>query len=334
MTTHRMKRLAFAAGVAALAGMVGAPLIAAAQAAATTTSANAVDVSITPLIRDVTAKPGDTFTGSIEVKNESDAKQTFFPAARDFTASDDSTSGAPKFLETAGVPEQSLSSWVKFKQTSVPIDAKKSAMIDYTVVVPANAEPGGHYAGIFASTQAPDVTGGSGVAIAARVGSLLLLTVSGDIRTSAEISSFKTDKSVYQSGPISFIADLKNDGNIHFKPKGTIDVKNGTMVKSVAFNENGGNVLPSSVREFTSNLDGNFGFGRYTATLTLTAQASNGDTIPLTSVVSFWVIPMSTVLIALLILIVLYMLLKNGMKESSAKGGSNMAAPATKKASK
>lgn len=170
MTKH-YKGLAFATGVAALASMIVAPLMAAAQ------TSSAVDVSITPLIREVSSKPGDTFTGSIEIKNESDSKQTFFPAARDFTSSEDSSTGAPKFLETAGIPAQSLSSWTTFKQTSVDVDSKKSATIDYTVKVPDTAEPGGHYAGIFASTQAPDVTGGSGVAIAARVGSLLLVTV-------------------------------------------------------------------------------------------------------------------------------------------------------------
>lgn len=318
MNQKHYRGLAFAAGVATLASMIVAPLMAAAQ-----TSTNAVDVSITPLIREVSSKPGDTFTGSIEVKNESGTKQTFFPAARDFTSSSDSSTGAPKFLETAGAPAQSLSSWTSFNKSSVEIDSKGSATIDYTVKVPESAEAGGHYAGIFASTQAPDVTGGSGVSIAARVGSLLLVTVAGDIRTSAEVTSFKTDKSVYQTGPINFTASLKNSGNIHFKPKGTIDVKNGSTVKSINFNENGGNVLPASARDYVETLDGTFSFGRYTATLDVTALAPNGDSIPLTSVVSFWVIPMSTILITLLVLIVLYLILKTGMKGNGSMSSSS-----------
>ena len=235
----------------------------------------------------------------------------------DFTSSEDASTGAPKFLESAGTPAQSVSSWTTFSKASVEIASKGSATIDYTVKVPEAAEPGGHYAAIFASTQAPDVTGGSGVSIAARVGSLLLVTVSGDIRTSAEVVSFKTDKSVYQAGPINFTASLKNSGNIHFKPKGTIDIKNGSTVQSISFNETGGNVLPNSVRDYVTVLDGNFGFGRYTGTLDVTAQAPNGDSIPLAATVSFWVIPWTTVLIALLILVVLWMILKSGMKSSS-----------------
>jgi hypothetical protein len=311
---QHFRGIAFAAGVATLASMVAMPFMAAAQ------SSSAVDVSITPLIREISSKPGDTFTGSIEVKNESGTKQTFFPAARDFTSSTDTSTGAPKFLETAGTPAQSLSSWTTFDKSSFEIDSKGSATINYTVKVPASAEPGGHYAGVFASTQAPDVTGGSGVAIAARVGSLILVTVAGDIRTSADVTSFKTDKSVYQSGPITFTASLKNSGNIHFKPKGTISVKNGNMTpKTITFDENGGNVLPSSSRDFTEVLDGTFGFGKYTATLDVTAQAPNGDSIPLASVVSFWVIPWGTVAIALLILIVLYLIVKTGMKGGDTK---------------
>lgn len=326
MNQQHYRGLAFAAGVATLASMIAAPLMAAAA-----TSANAVDVSITPLIREVSTKAGDTFTGSIEVKNESGTKQTFFPAARDFTSSSDTSTGAPKFLETAGAPAQSLSSWTTFSKTSVEIDSKGSATIDYTVKVPEAAEPGGHYAGIFASTQAPDVKDGSGVSIAARVGSLLLVTVAGDIRTSAEVTSFRTDKSIYQSGPINFTASLKNSGNIHFKPKGTIDIKNGTTVHSINFNENGGNVLPSSARDFMETLDGTFSFGRYTATLDVTAQAPNGDTIPLQSVVSFWVIPMSTILITLLVLIVLYLIIKTGMKGGNSVSSSSAPMPSTGK---
>jgi hypothetical protein len=313
MNNKHYRGLAFAAGVATLASMIAAPLMAAAA-----TSSNAVDVSITPLIREVSSKPGDTFTGSIEVKNESDAKQTFFPAARDFTSSTDTSTGAPKFLETAGTAAQSLSSWTTFSKSSYDVDSKGSATIDYTVKVPASAEPGGHYSGIFASTQAPDVSGGSGVAIAARVGSLLMVTVAGDITTKAEVQSFTSSQSIYQNGPFTFTANLKNTGNIHFKPKGTINVKNGSKVESIQFNVNGGNVLPSSARDFTEKLDGTFGFGRYTATLDVTAVAPNGDQIPLTSVVSFWVIPMSTVLITLLILIVLYLILKTGMKGNNS----------------
>ena len=319
MNINNTKRgLVFAAGVATLVTMFAAPLMVAAQ-----TSSTAVDVSITPLIREVSTKPGDTFTGSIEVKNESAAKQTFFPIARDFTSSEDASTGAPKFQETAGTPAQSVSSWTTFSKASVDIDSKGSATIDYTVKVPESAEPGGHYSGIFASTQAPTVTNGSGVAVAARVGSLLLVTVAGDIRTSAEVLTFKSDKSIYQSGPIDFSASLKNSGNIHFKPKGTIDIKSGNVVKSINFNENGGNVLPNSIRDYNEQLNGTFSFGRYTATLTATAQAPNGDSIPLTSVTSFWVIPWSTVFIALLILIVLIMILKGGMKGNKSNAYSS-----------
>lgn len=318
----KYKGLAFATGVAALASMIAGPLIAAAQ-----TSSDAVNVTITPLLREVSVKPGESFTGSIEIKNDSNETQTFFAAARDFTSSEDASTGAPKFLESAGTPAQSVSSWTTFKKASVEIASKGTATLDYEVKVPEAAEPGGHYAAIFASTQAPDVSGGSGVAIAARVGSLLLVTVDGDIRTSAEATNFKTDKLVYQAGPINFTASLKNSGNIHFKPKGTIDIKNGSTSQSITFNENGGNVLPNSVRDYVTKLDGSFGFGRYTATLDATAEAPNGDKIPLAATVSFWVIPWSTVIIVLLILAVLWMILKSGMKSS----GSSSSAPAAPK---
>ena len=309
----RGKGLRLGVAVAGIS-LLALPVVALAQSTSGSTDSG-VDLSITPLIREINADQGQTITGSVDVTNNSSDTQTIYPLVRDFTASNDPDTGAPSFSEISGSDAKSVSQWVTFGKSSMELAAGTTGTVNYTMNVPAGAEPGGHYGAIFASTQAPDVSGTTGVAISARVGSLLLVTVSGDIRTAGDVVSFKADKSIYQGSPVNFTMSLKNTGNVHFKPTGTIDIA-GPVSTSLAVNGDGANVLPNSVRNFSAQLTDDLPFGRYTATLDLMAETPNGDSLPLTATTTFWVIPLSTVLVVLLILIVLYLLMKSWTKNS------------------
>ncbi len=306
----RGKGLRLGVAVAGIS-LLALPMVALGQAAE-----DGVDLSVTPLIREVNVDPGEVVTGTVDVTNNSDENVTIYPLVRDFTASDDPDTGAPTFSEVSGSDAKAVSQWVTFDRDSFELASGATGSINYTMSVPANAEPGGHYGAIFASTEAPDVEA-SGVAISARVGSLILATVSGDIRSAGDVLEFKTSQSVYQAGPVNFMASLKNTGNVHFKPMGTIDIE-GPVNTSIKVNDDGANVLPNSVRNFGAELNEDLPFGRYQATLDLVAETPNGDAIPLTAVATFWVIPMSTVLVTLLILIVLYLLMKSWSKDSGS----------------
>jgi len=272
-------------------------------------------VSITPLIREVTVKPGEEITGTVDITDTSGTTQTLYPLVRDFAPSDDPTSASPKFYEaTPDDYAYALSKWVSFDEESFMLGSKKTKSIKYTIKAPADAEPGGHYGAVFVTSQAPDPTGKSEVAINARIGSLILMTVSGDIKTSGEIVLFKPSKKIYAKPPATLKTKIKNTGNIHLKPSGEIKITGwSTTEESLEFNKEGGNILPESEREFTSETK-TLSWGRYYAKADLSLQSPTGDKFPFTAVATFWIIPIIPILIGLAILLIIIFFWRKWLK--------------------
>jgi hypothetical protein len=94
----------------------------------------------------------------------------------------------------SGVTVNSLASWISFETTGLFIIAPKSnRKVNYTINTPRGAIPGGHYGAIFFnSPENSNVTGGN-ISMNRRIGSLLLVTVPGDIVVDPEFGSILID---------------------------------------------------------------------------------------------------------------------------------------------
>ncbi len=176
--------------------------------------------------------------------------------------------------------------------------------LTFTINVPANAEPGGHYGTILASiTNAQN--GASGVGVASKVGALLLMQVAGNAKEAMSIASF-TAPHFSEYGPVTITSRLQNTGSVHLKPFGFILVQNmwGHEVAKIPLDQK--NVLPGSIRRIDTPFGGKWLFGKYTATLTAIYGSQNE---PLSYVTSFWVIPWKALLAVVVgILVVLTLL--------------------------
>lgn len=310
LRTARLKPLAFGILLAALVATIGGPLIVSAQQQVT-----GLSLTETPLLREFSADPGQTLTGSLEITNNAEIAVQLTPQIKDFTASTDPESGAPTINEESGPDGQSLSDWTTFKTATFEIEPKATKVLEYTIVVPADAEAGGHYGVILVGTENPTVTTTTGVSVSGEVGSLVFVTVAGDVRADGKLLDFKVDKLVYLDAPVKFLTSVQNSGNVHFKPKGAIDINNGSFQTSLSLNKEEGSILPDSTRNFHATLEESpLGFGKYTATLDGTLVAPSGVTIPLKATTSFWIVPLNSILIALLVLVILWMLLKSGRR--------------------
>ena len=105
--------------------------------------------------------------------------------------------------------------WVQFKQVKYRLEAGASTKVDYTVRVPSNARPGGHYGVIFAESQPSSEVSGNSVLRNKRVGSILYTTVNGD--TTLKGSVVSTDIPFWQlQPPLKATTRIKNDGNTDF----------------------------------------------------------------------------------------------------------------------
>lgn len=279
-------------------------------------------LEISPPVIEVSANPGQTVQTIIRIRNVSPGVLIASGHADDFGATGEE--GQPKLLlDETEATRFSLKYWIKSVPdlTLAPQELKTATV---NIAVPNDAEPGGHYGVVRFTAQAPELKG-TGVALSASIGSLILLKVNGAITEKLSVAQFTPVKddhpaSLFESGPIKFLVRLKNEGSVHEKARGTIDVIDtlGKKVGAVVVNEKGGNVLPGpdgqNIRKFEQTLAKKNLFGHYTAKLNLTY--SNGK--PLTASVGFWVIPWKQLAIAFIIVLLLFAALRLGLRRYNA----------------
>lgn len=258
-------------------------------------------ISISPLTFELTSNPGDTISNVVKVFNNGDQPMNVVMEIRDFTAAGEKGEVALGTLENQSF---SLVHWVKVEPQSFVLEPKSFKVVEYTVTVPPNAEPGGHYGTILASLTSS--ASSTGAALAQKIGSLLLLQVSGQVKENLTIKSFKAP-SFSEYGPVELDIRFENKGSVHLKPRGFVTVKNimGDEVARLDIPQS--NILPNSVRKLVMSLNQKWLWGRYDATLAAIYGTTNE---PMSETVSFWVFPWKVALGitigALLVLIILF----------------------------
>jgi hypothetical protein len=280
-------------------------------------------LEIAPPVIYLTVDPGQTVKTQIFLRDISSGDLIVSGQANDFTAAGED--GTPKILldnkDQSNNP-YSMKNWVA-PPASLRLVPKEVKTMSITVNVPKDASPGGHY-GIIRFTATPPSLKSSGVSLSTSLGALMLVSVNGNItekmtvqELSAKNSEGKTGK-LFQSGPLTFVERLKNEGNIHEQPAGQVVVTDmfGKKVASLNINLPPRNILPQTIRKFEQPLDksviGNKKlFGRYKAKLTIT-YGKNKQT--LNSTLAFWIIPYKLVAIVILALIAGFFALRLALK--------------------
>jgi hypothetical protein len=250
-------------------------------------------VSVIPPRFELTGNPGDIIQEKLRIRNDSPTAITYSIEVEDFRAKDD-LGGVDLIAPDEGDNSSyKLASWITTDPNRITLAAGDERIITATIRIPKNAEPGGHFASVLIKRSGGDITGGASVD--SRIGSLILLRVSGAITESAMVDSFKPEESIAQYGPVTFALRTKNDGNVHVQPKGTIVIYNifGREVDKLPLTQ--ANVLPGSARIVKTTWDQKNLVGRYTATLQATYEQ---NTLPgvepktLTASTTFIVFPL------------------------------------------
>jgi hypothetical protein len=264
------------------------------------------DILITPTKVELNLDPGDKTTAEVKVINRTGESATFEFSTEDFEGSDD-PSQATVFMGDEDSPIGARA-WLKPEIDSIVLQHGETLTFNVDVAVPSDATPGGHYAVLFASRTVDRYQEEAGVKFTSRVGTLFLVTVSGEIIESGSLNPPEVPK-LSESGPIDIGLVFNNEGNVHLKPSGKVIIRNffGREVASIDVRE--WVILPESSRRTLAEWDGHHLFGRYTAT----AELSFGsDGMPVIAQSSFWVIPWKVVLaviaglLAMIILIILW----------------------------
>lgn len=255
--------------------------------------------TISPPYFDYSINPGDTILDVIKIYNENTQNPlTIYPVVQNFTYKEGTEEGTPAFYPAAEDPTgTALAKWITVDTKPIVVGPGQRANLPFSLSVPQNAQPGGHFGAILLSTTPPAAEGGT-VGITSQIASLILVRVSGDVKDLARVAEFgfKEQKLWYNYLPVDFFVRFENDGNTHLRPAGNLFIKNwyGRQVAAIKVNEGFGSVLPKSIRRFefgwknVPNPPGkgdlmtelkkewnNFALGKYTATLVLNYGASN-----------------------------------------------------------
>lgn len=85
----------------------------------------------------------------VKVTNDTGKAVTLYTSREDFVAGDDT--GTPTFVkpQNQGSDAFSLSNWISIEDKNLTLANGETREVKFSVKVPANAEPGGHYGAIF-----------------------------------------------------------------------------------------------------------------------------------------------------------------------------------------
>lgn len=265
-------------------------------------------LTVGPAKIEYATEPGRTISDELLLVNDEDAPRTFYPAFEKFTEAN----GEKQFLP--GEPTE-LVHWFKVP-ARITLKPGEQKQVPFTIEVPANAPPGGHFAVIWWSTAPP---GAKGVSIVTRAGILVYLQVSGDVRESGTLTTFSTirQKRVFSGFPDTFILTFQNTGNTYLKPKGEIRIKNIFGSTRVTYGVNDVNLilLPQTTNELRITKQATavpFAFGMYNAELML-RYGEKPETIQKSILI--FIIPWKVVLVVLIVLALLLWIMKRGIKK-------------------
>lgn len=282
-------------------------------------------LTISPPVFELQGNPGDKLTITLKVFNELNSQGVYYLSAMNFKAKGEER-GEPFFYEAT--EEGEIASWFVLNNEPIFLEPGERKEIPIEIIIPKTASAGGHYGGIFLGTQPPGDISGSGVSISGKIGALILIKVSGDIKEMGKLLEFKLsqNKALYKALPINFYWRFENLGNVHLKPQGNIEIKNlfGRSSDVLVANPIKGSILPGSVRKYNvawqknqNTKSGswqpmtffqwlqyerdNFALGRYSAYLML-EYGVNGKSA--TDMLTFWVLPWELIMVSAIIIII------------------------------
>lgn len=281
-----------------------------------------INLQISPLPIDLVVEPGKTITSDLRIRNGGVSTEKIKVTLRKFSSQGEE---GKIVLEDRG-PTDDYFDWVKFSKDVFDAPPGEWQTIKMTINVPSSAAFGYYYAVQFARAEPAKAAPGKS-AIEGAVAIFVLLEVSNPgAKRKAEVVEFSANQQVYEFLPTTFNVKVKNTGNVHVRPEGSVYVESGDQStdQGLAINPGGGAILPGATRIFFVNWQDGFPvyveklensrpvldkngklvstlkwdfsqvpklrIGKYTAKLLLAYDNGQRD-VPIEAAVSFFVIP-------------------------------------------
>ena len=189
-------------------------------------------ILVSPVRFEIEIVPGKSDTEAVRVRNLGNSEQTVNIAASDFQLDEE---GALSFPEE-GTLEDSILPWLRVNPSFLTLRPNEEKWIRFTVSLPEDSEK--ELQGmIFFQTvpQGTEKAKGKQVFISTRLGVVVYVSPKRKAKKSAEISDFLLKENL-KDGSLEYALFLANQGNVHFRPKGTVTLRDGRGEK-IASNE-------------------------------------------------------------------------------------------------
>ncbi|MCD8484107.1 hypothetical protein LRY65_03250 [Candidatus Woesebacteria bacterium] len=250
-------------------------------------------------------QPGQLIQVEVRVRNTSNQVQTIQTVAEDFIIGENGRTPIP--IEGQRDSRWSLASWLEIPNNTTVLPPGVSQSVPVLIRVPDTALPGGRYAMIMhqpitgGDFTLPNGETGGQAAVNQRVGTLVYVRVAGAVKEEAHIRNISIP-SFSEFGPVPIAFEIENLSDIHIRPSSQIRITNmfGQEIDEIQVESQ--NVFPYTLREFRTEWDRVWGFGRYTAHF-MTVYGSQGETI--TASFHFWVVPYKLLLTIVVLLLAL-----------------------------
>lgn len=224
---------------------------------------------------------------------------------------------------SALIPEQNVdenfvkaydaSPWFQLESPDFFLNPGETRVVVAKLAVPNNAEPGGHYATIYFQSYVPMVTDlQTSAQLNARVGVIVLLTVRGDVQEKVVTAgAVKAPGVQFEAGPTNLQVGIRNEGNVHVLPSGSITVRNvfGKKVKELFIPL--GHSMPGTTRTYRQEWEHGPRIGIYRVESSITFGSQRTTIHPKSkTIVLFPLVIVIPVFVALGLLVTLLFALK------------------------
>lgn len=239
-------------------------------------------LAVSPHTFELRVERGQVLKDKIKILNESEVAIPMVVKVTDFTAEEET--GQMIFDESSQDPSFASRLWIKIENPNFILDPNETKEVFFSIEVPENAEPGGHYATVLFEPQLPSYYFKEGqVRAIPIIGVLFLFSVEVEGLTRPErpltvveftipenlhlkrleklltnftglfteaLAAEKQVFSIVENSDLSFTLRIKNNDIYHIKPSGklVISTASGKIVGESKISKT--TILPGKVRKF------------------------------------------------------------------------------------
>lgn len=279
-----------------------------------------VPLLVAPTTTELNLSPGQSSVADVKFFNRGDTPISGSLKVADFIVVN--KDGDPIIIDNPDQanPKFAASRWFTLPFNQITIAPNSKVEVQAKINVPQDVKAGGRYAAIyFEPGGVLPLPGQSkqekGLAVSARIASLVYIKIPGPITENAIVSDFFV-KSFNEYGPVEVDTEIINRGDYHISPKGFITLTNllgGVVSQSKLENRN---IFPDAALDYKTLVGRKWMFGRYRVDLNV-GYGDQGKTI--SSSAYFWVLPWRLIVIIVLSIVILFLLIQNLMGRSLRK---------------